>query len=149
MRSQPVDEGAVVASNLRKEAGAMPIRYSIDPIHQRLLTHADGVVTFHDINAHLDEEQRNRDLTRAELVDARGATTDLTADQVRRLVQRAASMLRDVQLGPTAIVTSNDVLFGMARMYSILADGVGANAEAFREMASAIKWLDSQRPTAH
>jgi len=106
-----------------------------------MTTRADGVVTFHDINAHLDVEQRNRDLHRSELIDARGATTDLTAEQVRRLVRRAADMLRITDLGPTAIVTTNDVVYGMARMYSILAEGVGANAEVFRDMDSATRWL--------
>ena len=120
----------------------MPIRYSIDPIHGRLLTRADGVVTFHDINAHLDVEQRNRDLDRPELVDARGATTDLTTEQVRRLVHRAADMLRLVDLGPTAIVTTNDVLYGMARMYSVFAEGVGAAADVFHDAESAKRWLD-------
>lgn len=127
---------------------AMPIRYTVDPVQHRLLTHADGVVTFHDINAHLDVERRNRDLNRAELVDARGATTDLTLEQVRQLVQRAASMLSDGELGPTAIVTSNDVVFGMARMYSILADGVGVRTEVFRETQQAIAWLDAQSGTS-
>jgi len=121
---------------------SMPIRYSIDPIHGRLLTRADGVVTFHDINAHLDVEQRNRDLDRPELVDARGATTDLTTEQVRRLVHRAADMLRLVDLGPTAIVTTNDVLYGMARMYSVFAEGVGAAADVFHDAESAKRWLD-------
>src|SRR5215472_5091609 len=111
----------------------MPIHYVIDHVHGRLVTRADGVVTFHDINAHLDVEQRNGDLQRPELVDASGATTDLTAEQVRRLVQRAADMLRDVQLGAMAIVANDDVVYGMARMYSILAESVGANAEAFRD----------------
>ena len=123
----------------------MPIRYSIDRIHRRLMTHADGNVTFHDINAHLDLEQRNRDLTRSELIDARGATTDITSDQVRRLVRRAADMLRSVDLGPTAIVTTDDVVYGMARMYSILAEGVGAAAEVFRDMESATRWLERMR----
>jgi hypothetical protein len=109
------------------------------------MTHADGIVTFHDINAHLDLEQRNRDLNRSELIDARGATTDITSDQVRRLVRRAADMLRLVDLGPTAIVTADDVVFGMARMYSILAEGVGAAAEVFRDMESATRWLDHMR----
>jgi hypothetical protein len=109
------------------------------------MTHADGIVTFHDINAHLDLEQRNRDLTRSELIDARGATTDITSDQVRRLVRRAADMLRLVDLGPTAIVTNDDVVYGMARMYSILAEGVGAAAEAFRDMESATRWLERMR----
>lgn len=123
----------------------MPIRYSIDRIHRRLMTHADGIVTFHDINAHLDLEQRNRDLNRSELIDARGATTDITSDQVRRLVRRAADMLRLVDLGPTAIVTTDDVVYGMARMYSILAEGVGAAAEVFRDMESATRWLERMR----
>ena len=55
------------------------------------------------INAHLDYEQRNRDLDRPELIDARGRTTTVTADQVRHLVTRASGMLRAVDLGPTAI----------------------------------------------
>ena len=120
----------------------MPIRYSVDRLHGRLLTHADGIVTFHDINAHLDLEQRDRNLDRPELIDARGAKTNLTADEVRRLVQRAASMLRNVDLGPTAIVTDNDVVFGMARMYSLLAENAGVVADVFRDLESAAQWLD-------
>ena len=120
----------------------MPIRYAVDHLRGRLLTHADGIVTFHDINAHLDLEQRDRDLDRPELIDARGAITDLTPEQIRRLVQRAVNMLRVVELGPTAIVTDDDVTFGMARMYSILAESAGVAAEAFRDLESATRWLD-------
>ena len=119
----------------------MSITYSVDSGSGQLLTRADGVVTFQDIDAHLDLEQRNRDLHRAELIDARGATTNVTALQVRLLVQRAASMLRVVDVGPTAIVTTNDVVYGMARMYSILAENLGVNAEVFRDMQAANVWL--------
>ena len=117
------------------------ITYAIDPSTGLMLTRADGVVTFHDVNAHLDVEQRNRDLNRPELIDARGVTTDLTTADVRRLVQRAGAMLRTVDLGPTAIVTTNDVVYGMARMYSILAEGVGVNVEVFRDIDAATTWL--------
>ena len=120
----------------------MPIRYSVDRLHGRLLTHADGVVTFQDINAHLDLEQRDHNLDRPELIDARGATTRLTTEQIRRLVQRAANMLRVADLGPTAIVTNDDVIFGMARMYALLADSVGVAAEVFRDVDSASRWLN-------
>jgi hypothetical protein len=120
----------------------MPIRYSTDPVNRRLVTRADGVVTFAEIDAHLDIEQRNRDLDRPELIDARGATTDLTTQQVRQLVQPAANMLRLVELGATAIVTTDDVLYGMARMYSILAEGVGATSQVFRDVESATRWLN-------
>lgn len=119
----------------------MAITYSIDPHTGRMLTHVDGAVTFHDINGHLDVEQRNRDLHRAELIDARGAVSEVTVDQVRRLVQRATEMLRVVEVGPTAIVTSNDVAFGMARMYALLAERAGIDAEVFRDIASATTWL--------
>jgi hypothetical protein len=120
----------------------MPIRYSVDRLHGRLLTHADGVVTFQDINAHLDLEQRDHNLDRPELIDARGATTRLTTEQIRRLVQRAANMLQVADLGPTAIVTNDDVIFGMARMYALLADSVGVAAEVFRDVDSASRWLN-------
>jgi hypothetical protein len=120
----------------------VPIRYSVDRLHGWLLTHADGVVTFHDINAHLDIEQRDHNLGRPELIDARGAMTDLTSEQIRRLVQRATNMLRLVELGPTAIVTDDDVAFGMARMYSLLAESAGVVAEVFRDLEPATRWLD-------
>jgi hypothetical protein len=123
----------------------MPIDYSIDPANGRLLTRADGVVTFHDINAHLDLEERNRDLTRVELIDARNAVANLTPDEVRLLVVRAADMLRTFDLGPTAIVTTDDMVFGMARMYALLAERVGVSAEAFRDVQSAANWLDRFR----
>jgi hypothetical protein len=79
----------------------MPIRYETDRLHRRLVTRADGLLTFRDINAHLDVEERNRDLHLPELFDARGATTNLTIEQVRQLVRRAADMLCVVDLGAT------------------------------------------------
>jgi hypothetical protein len=120
----------------------MAIRYSVDRVHRRLITHADGMLTFHDINAHLDVEQRNRDLDLPELFDARGATTNLTTEQVHRLVSRAANMLRVTDVGPTAIVTTNEVLYGMARMYAVLTEGVGAAADVFSDVVSAMRWLN-------
>jgi hypothetical protein len=120
----------------------MPITYVIDRFRQRMLTHADGVVTFHDVNRHLDEEERERGLDLPELVDARGAKTDLTSEQLRQLVQRAAQMARTIPLGPTAIVATDDTVFGMARMYSILAEQVGVSVEVFRDLGSAERWLN-------
>src|SRR5262249_7036114 len=125
-----------------REVLPMPIRYSVDRLNGRLVTHVDGIVSFHDINAHLDLEQRDRELDRPELIDARGAKTDITADQVRRLVRRASEMLKVVDLGPTAIVTTDDVFYGMARMYSVLAESVGAAADVFHDVESATRWLD-------
>jgi hypothetical protein len=121
----------------------MPITYVIDRLRQRMLTQASGLVTFADVIGHLDQEERDRGLDLPELVDARGAQTDLTAEQVRRLVQRAVQLLRTIPLGPTAIVASDDTLFGMARMYSILVEQDGISVDVFRDIESAQNWLDS------
>jgi hypothetical protein len=120
----------------------MPIRYVIDGNRKRLLTHAEGLVTFQELSQHLDAEERDRGLGLPELFDARGATTNLTTGQVRTLVQRAADTLRGTALGPTAIVATNDVAFGMARMYAILTEQAGARVEVFRDIESATRWLD-------
>jgi hypothetical protein len=134
--------GTARAARRLQHPSTVAIRYSLDRIHRRLITHADGVLTFHDIDAHLDVEQRNRELDLPELFDARGATTNLTTEQVHRLVGRAANMLRLTDLGPTAIVTTNDVLYGMARMYAVLAEGAGAPADVFSDVVSATRWLN-------
>jgi hypothetical protein len=119
----------------------MPLTYIIDRVQQRMITHADGLITFDDVSNHLDAEERDRGLDLPELIDATNATTDLTSDQVRRLVRRAADTTQRISLGPTAIVAKQNVVYGMARMYSILMEGIGAPVEVFRDVHSALKWL--------
>ena len=119
----------------------MPIRYVIDRDRKRLLTHAEGLVTFQELSEHLDAEERDRGLGLPELFDARGATTNVTTQQVRTLVSRAAATLRRIPLGPTAIVATDDLVFGMARMYAILTEDAGARVEVFRDVESASRWL--------
>jgi len=46
------------------------------------------------------------------------------------------------ELYPTAIVASDDVVFGMARTYSILMEDSAAPVGVFRDRASAGSWLD-------
>jgi hypothetical protein len=129
---------------IAQQTSLMPIEYVRDPGRGWLLTTANGLVTFHDINEHLNVEEYNRDLGRPELIDARGAITNLTADQIRRLAQRAADTVSRVPLGPTAIVTTNDFVFGMARMYSAFAERAPARVEVFREMDAADVWLQGE-----
>ena len=121
----------------------MAIRFVIDRVLQRMFTHADGVVTYADLTEHLNAEERERGLGLPELIDASGATTNVKTAEVVRLVQRAARTSQSVPLGPTAIVVQDAAAFGMARMYSILMDRVGAPVGVFRDRAEAISWLES------
>jgi hypothetical protein len=120
----------------------MPITYVIDSFRQRMWTHATGLVTVEDVAAHLDAEARDHGLGLPELCDAREATTNITAPEVRQLVHRARRLIEQQPFGPTAIVTINDVAFGMARMFAILVERLGVAVEVFRDVDSGWAWLD-------
>jgi hypothetical protein len=124
----------------------MAIKFVIDRFRQRILTHADGLVTFAELTRHLEEEQRAHGLDLPELIDARGAKTDVTSEEIWRLVKRTEDLAQRTPLGPTAIVTTDDVVYGMARMYSMLAERVGAVVEVFRDIDSAERWLANVGP---
>jgi len=119
----------------------MPITFIVDRMRRRMISHADGVVTFADLDEHLNAEERERAVGLPGLIDASDASTDVTTQQVERLVYRAASMSRRMPLGPTAIVVQDPPAFGMARMYSILMERIAA-VGVFRDRASADNWLD-------
>jgi hypothetical protein len=79
----------------------MPISFHVDRLSRRVVTRASGFVTFSELSAHLDAEERERALDLTELFDARGATTDITPDQIKQLVRRAAETARRTALGPS------------------------------------------------
>jgi len=121
----------------------MTITYTLDRAAGRMYTRAEGMLTLPELEAHLDVEERDRALGYGELFDARGARTDLSADGVRRLVERARQAhAGGLVVGPTAIVADNDVVYGMARMYAMLGEFVHAPVEVFREVEPALAWLD-------
>lgn len=122
----------------------MPITYVIDRFRQRMLTQAVGLITFADISAHLDAEASDHGIDLPELFDARSARTNLTPDEIRQLVRRVDRMVQEQPFGPTAIVTTDDFAFGMARMFSILVEGSGVPIEVFRDLERAQAWLDNR-----
>ncbi len=70
-------------------------------------------------------------------------TLDLSADDIRRLVERARKLhTAGIVVGPTAIVADIDVVFGMARMYAILSELAHAPVDVFRDQDAALAWLD-------
>lgn len=121
----------------------MPVTYEIDAARHLVWTVATGVVTYAEVARHLAEEERDDALGLAEVIDARGATTDLTAEQVRSLVLLTDALLRRGRFGALALVTDNEVAFGMARMYQILVEALPVEIAVFRELADALTWLDA------
>jgi len=64
----------------------VPMTFAVDRVLQRMVTHADGLVTYAELNEHLDAEERERGLGLPELIDASGASTNIKPDDVARLV---------------------------------------------------------------
>jgi len=120
----------------------MPIRFIYDPYLRTLISTAEGLVSFRDIDIHLTEENRERALAHRELVDATAATTNLTSEEVRTVVERLCVLMREGPFGPTALVTSDNTLFGMASMLAILSDLQGGpSIGVFRTFDQALDWL--------
>jgi hypothetical protein len=127
----------------QRGGSTMPIVMRFDPIANRLLTTASGEVTFADLLEHLAAEGREGHLGAAELFDARQATTNLTSAEVRQLVEQMRRKAAAGTLGPTALVTTNDVAFGMARMYSLMSDTFDQRFTVFRSLTEAERWLNT------
>ena len=121
----------------------MPIVMRFDPVAKRLLTTASGEVTFAELLDHIAAEGREGHLGAPELFDARQATTNLTSAQVRQLVEQMRREAIGGSLGPTALVTTNDVVFGMARMYSLMSDTFDQRFTVFRSLIDAERWLNT------
>ena len=79
------------------------------------------------------------------LVDLRLAEGHPTAMQQRERARRSGAM-KHLMSGRVALLcTTNDVHFGMARMYSVFAQEFGITAEVFTSFEKADQWLLAAR----
>ena len=77
------------------------------------------------------------------LFDMRTSTSvgDRTADEVREMARFLAAHGRRFG-NRLAMVTGDDLSFGLMRLGSATANSNGVNAEVFRDMDAARRWLD-------
>ena len=119
----------------------MPISTTFDHQHRRVIARAEGSVTLEEIRDHLEEERQEPGLAYSEVIDARDAIPAFSPADVRVLVAWLRWLGERTQLGPTAVVVSNDFQFGMIRMVEILVEDV-CLVKPFRETLSAEIWLE-------
>jgi hypothetical protein len=134
----------------------VPISFTYDRQLGILFTTAEGLISFAEMQRHLDDEGAAKALGYREIVDACAASTNITSEEARELARRLEALKRTGPFGRTAVVTTNDVVFGMVRMLSILselwpgpdgADSLGApRIEAFRSFADGLEWLVHTSP---
>ena len=114
-----------------------------DDTRRELTVIAEGRIGFEAIRAHLARERANGALGYRELIDARRAVPDVTAQEVRCIVDMVCAEANRKVLGPTAVVVSTELAFGMLRMLEQLVGDV-ALIRPFRDYATAVDWLATQ-----
>ena len=122
----------------------MPIRFTYNSKLNILFTTAEGVVSFEEIQAHLKGEWSAHLVGTRELVfDASAASTNLTSVmKVKKIVATLQQMAKQREFGPTAVVTNDNVVFGMASMVGILSELRGGPViGAFRSFSEGLNWL--------
>lgn len=120
----------------------MPIRLQIDVTRRRLYTRAEGLVTFAEMRAHVHTDLSPDAAAYSEIIDCTGATTDVTGDEIRKLAKERQTVDEQQRRpGAVAIVATDNVFFGMLRMFDMLTDRVRP-IRVFRNVPEAVQWLD-------
>ena len=122
----------------------MGIKLRVDHHRRETYAVAVGAISLADVRSHIEEERAAGGLAYPELIDAREATPDVTAAEVRDVVDQLRHMALDETLGPTAIVVGSEVAFGMLRMLEILIEEVTI-IRPFRDYEDAVRWLEGLR----
>jgi len=125
----------------------MPVHYTIDPGQQRIHTTCTGYVTFPEVVRHFQDLRADpefRDCLDV-LLDLSGCTSLPSADQLRGVVDQIASLGGRWRFGCCAIVTIDEALFGMTRIFEVYARDVFAGTDIFHTVEDAACWLTSLR----
>jgi hypothetical protein len=111
---------------------------------RRVIVVTDATLEPEDLRWLLDHKARLGAWPYDTLSDERLNTATFTVDVVRALVMQAADLSRRYgRGGRVAIVVDSDANFGMARMYSMLAEDYHVDCRVFRSIAGAEGWLNS------
>lgn len=123
----------------------MTVTCTINNKYKYIETIASGPITYEDITFHLLNSDHEHGLGYAELVDASLATPDWSSEEAREIVKLLKNIGHGIQLGPLAVVVSNDYSFGMIRMLGFFLDDLCA-VSPFYDLDEAKHWLQSRMP---
>jgi hypothetical protein len=122
----------------------MPVVYEIDEAARLLRTRCVGLVTMEEVIGHFDALEN--DPTCPEHLDVLLNLDDMdTIPDSGNIagVTKRISELRSLRFRACAVVASRDAVFGMARMFEVLAESHFTATQVFRDTESAVEWLRS------
>lgn len=125
----------------------MPISYQIDRTAALIRTRCYGHVTLHEVVGHFRDLRQESALPKRldVFLDLHEVTSRPTAEEIRIASKEPGALQGTVTFGCCAIVVDRDALFGMARMWGILAEGSFVAVNVFRSTTEAEAWLEVQR----
>ena len=123
----------------------MPASYRIDVARRLVLTRAWGVFTAQELYDNFNSLAADPafDPSFAQLVDLREVQRPYMEPSI---IRRHALEYLFGGKTPRALVTSTDVAYELARMYSDVAAVVPQNVRVFRDMHDAEHWLGIEAP---
>ena len=126
-------------------ADAMPITYHIDKALGTIHTRCSGDLKFDEVMDHFRALRQDPDCPERldVLLDVTGCTSSPQSDQLRSAGAAVGKIREKVRFDACAIIVSDDLWFGMARMFLAFAEGHFRVSQVFRNLDEGKKWLAS------
>lgn len=137
--------GAVGQRPVRKlkKRATVPVNYRYDEFANRLLTRCEGAVNLAEVGAHFKKLGRDARLKpNCDVVLDLSFQTHLpTAGQVDEIATMIEDMIELVPLGRCAVIASEDLGYGLARMFQGFTWPLFMGIRVFRNHTEAVRWL--------
>lgn len=121
----------------------MPVEFSIDKSGDLLMRTIKGEVGVDEIMASLDDSVNHRDYRPGmkSLIDMREYVPQSTSADVRQIAEYLLGRAEVLKGMEAAVVVSQAVAYGMARMLQAFADHPDFNIAVFYDLDEAKQWL--------
>ena len=124
----------------RRRRKTMPIFYRIDKARRLVLSTSSGAFTLADALSHQEKLSADPDFdpSFSQIADLTNSTQfDISPDEIRQLARRNIFSPQSRR----ALIVSNDLAFGLARMFEILRENLGESGiRVFRSLDEALNW---------
>jgi hypothetical protein len=125
----------------------MPITYAIDTSERVIRTRCVGMTTFAEVAGHFQELERDPECVGHldVLLDLSEMTSVPLARQIQAVPFEIMRVGKKVRFEACAVIATTDALFGMLRMFEVLAERFFRVIHVFRTKAEAEAWLVSEK----
>jgi len=125
----------------------VPVTYSIDETPKIVRTTCNAPLTFPEVLEHFRTLKHDPACTGHldVLLDVSEADALPAATQLGAVATELAAVRAKVQFGACAVVATRDAMFGMMRMFEVLAARYFEAIHVFRSYTEAETWLVAQR----